>query len=438
MFDDPFAIDRRLREAARAWLAWRRALRSGAGEEHRFERLGAYASGELVRELYAASAVDPLAPALFAWAYRLHLEHATRELAISRERAFRAERHGLAAPESGKFTLREMLGAALADTKGARSAWLRALVTSGREASAFELRRVERRDELLGALGDLSPDSVELPIPDIALRAGAFLERTDGAFHELGAKDASGLVELALGRGSIASWPSRLSARSLAGFFDESNWLAHATFELDELPKALGAASFVRGLAAFGAALRTALAGPSLPFALAHDPFDLAGSTYGALFALVPLGESFAKRKLEVARARLADHRRQLSRVLLVSARVLALRTTLRDPTRRGKEALLREYPDLAFRALGVELEPEAATLLFRSRVSDPARFAGLLLGAERARRLEDVHDEDWYRNPRAVDELRETARLAVERKATSDALDAGSRELERHLSNIA
>ena len=438
MFDDPFAIDRRLREVARAWLAWRRALRSGAGEEHRFERLGTYASSELVRELFAARAVDPLAPALFTWAYRLYLEHATRELVISRERAFRAERHGLAAPESGKFTLREMLGAALADTKGARSAWLRALVSSGQETRAFELRRVEQRDELLGALGGAPADSVELPLPDIALHARTFLERTDGAFHELGAKDPPGLVELALGRGSIASWPSRLTARSIAGFFDESKWLAHATFDLDELPKALGAASFVRGLAAFGAALRTALAGASLPFALAHDPFDLAGSTHGALFALVPLGESFAKRKLEVARARLADHRRHVSRVLLVGARVLALRTMLRDPTHRGKEALVREYPELVFRCLGVELGAEAATLLFRSRVSDPTRFAGLLLGAERARRLEDVHDEDWYRNPRAVDELRETARLAVERKASSDALEAGSRELERHLSNIA
>ncbi len=433
-----FDVDRRLRETARAWLAWRRALRAGAGEEHRFERLGAYASGELLRELTGASAADPLAPALSAWAYRLHLEHATRDLTLARERAFRIEKHPLAAPESGKFTLREMLGAALAGTSGTRTGWFYALASNGSEAGALELRRVERWSELSSTLGGPSPDSVELPAPDIALRAQTFLERTDDAFRELAARDIGSLVEAALGRDSVAAWPSRLMPRSLAGLFDESRWLAHVTLELTELPPALGTASFVRGLAAFGAALRSAFAGPSLPFVLAHDPCDLAGATYGALFALIPLGESFAKRKLEVARARLADHRRDFSRVLLVGARALALRVILRDPTRNGRAALAREFPELVHRALGIELPSEAAAVLYRSRRSDPARFAGLLLGAERAKRLEDVHDEDWYRNPRAVEELRETARLAVETKAPSDALDAGLRELGRHLSNIA
>jgi hypothetical protein len=331
-----------------------------------------------------------------------------------------------------------MLDAALANTKGARSEWLMAMARHAGDARGIELRLVERRHELSSALGDASPDDIELSAPDVALRARTFLERTDDAMNELGVKDVASLVEVGLGRVSSASWPSRLTVRSLAGLFDESKWLDRVTLELDELPPVLGAASFVRGLVAFGRALRSAHAPPSLPFSVAHDPFDLAGATFGALFALVPLGESFAKRKLEVARARLGDHRRVLSRVLLVGARAGALRVMLRGPTLEGMDALFRAYPELVFRALGVELPPQCATVLFRSRVSDPQRFAGLLLAAELAKRLEDVHDDDWYRNPRAVEEIRENARLRVAVKATGDALDTGARELAQYFSNIA
>jgi hypothetical protein len=434
--DDPFAIDRRLREAARARVSWRRALRQGAGEEHRFTTVGAFASAELVRELREASPSDPLAPALCRWAYHLHLEHATHDLVAQRERALYAERRPIMAPESGKFTLAEIRDAALADEKGARSGWFAALFANAALAGEFELRRWERRVELANALGDASPDATPLPTGRIVELAREFLHETRDAMAELGAQSLANLVEVALARGTAASWPSRLTLRSLAELFDEAKWLEGVALDAVELPRVLGASSFLRGLVGFGAALRTALASPSLPFAVAHDPSDLPGKTLGGLFALVPFGESFAQRKLGVSRARLRDHQRDLRRALLVGSRGLALRVLLRAPTLAGAEALRSAYSERVFEAIGVELPASAAAVLFRSRVSDPERFAGLLLAAERARELRDVHDEDWYRNPRAVDELRETSRELVLNDAREASLERGRSEFAQLLTN--
>jgi hypothetical protein len=427
---DPFRVDRKLAEAAGAWLAWRRALRRGAGADHRFERLGAFASHELVLELRAASAGDPLAPSLAAWAHRLHLEHGTLELVAQRERAFRVERHALSTPEAGKFTLRELVDAALADTKGARHSVLDALSASSGAVADFELQRWERRIQLSTALGDTGAKGASLAATGAETRAKTFLEATDELMPELGAKDLSTLIELALGRGSVASWPARLTGRSLAALFDEAKWLEHVAFELDEFPRPLGASSHLRGLVAFGSAFASALAPAKLPFVVAHEPFDLRGATFGALFALVPFGESFARRKLDVPRARLPEHRRVLARAVLVGARALALRVLLRAPTLAGRRALTEAYPELVFRVLGVELPARAASVLFRSRISDPERFLGLLAAAERAERLQRAHDEDWYRNPRAVDELREITRQTAPSAPSDEAFERGSLEL--------
>jgi hypothetical protein len=126
-----------------------------------------------------------------------------------------------------------------------------------------------------------------------------------------------------------------------------------------------------------------------------------------------------------------------LARAVLVGARGLALRVLLRAPALAGGRALEEAYPELVFHAFRAELPARAAAVLFRTRVSDPARFIGLLAAAERAARLKREHDEDWYRNPRAVTELRETTRHAAPVSPSSESLELGSRELEALLGNV-
>jgi hypothetical protein len=109
----------------------------------------------------------------------------------------------------------------------------------------------------------------------------------------------------------------------------------------------------------------------------------------------------------------------------------------LRDATLEGAGALRHAFPELVHLALGVELRPSAAGVLVRSRVSDPVRFAALLVAAEYAARLESTYDEDWYRNPRAVEEVRENARQRPERSVADGTLDGGAHELARFFANV-
>ena len=47
------------------------------------------------------------------------------------------------------------------------------------------------------------------------------------------------------------------------------------------------------------------------------------------------------------------------------------------------------------------------AGVFIRVRPRDNQRFAGALLAASRHETLLQTHDEDWFRNPRAIAELR-------------------------------
>jgi hypothetical protein len=81
-------------------------------------------------------------------------------------------------------------------------------------------------------------------------------------------------------------------------------------------------------------------------------------------------------------------------------------------------------------------LPPSTAGALWRPRTDSLQRFAGLLLAAAEARRLRDVHDEDWYRNPRATEELRDEARRPPPTTTTDDALSHGADALYAELTN--
>jgi hypothetical protein len=55
-------------------------------------------------------------------------------------------------------------------------------------------------------------------------------------------------------------------------------------------------------------------------------------------------------------------------------------------------------------------------------------------LSAGVAKRLRDAHDEDWYRNPRAAEELRDDGRRPPEPTTTSDALALGADTLYQRI----
>jgi hypothetical protein len=442
MLEDPLGLDRRLRDAARSLASFRSALAAGRGEDHAFELTGRLVSLELVDEL-AGAQQDPLGEALLRWALRIREEHALADLEIAEAAAFRSEPHALDAPERGHFTLRELLGHALANTKGQRAAYLDVLIERAARAHDLRIRSLERRveqrelivDKLtrrLGAqvLGERALGELDLPGHAVLDAAHRWLSETQDAWEALDVDSLPRVLEVALGRDSRATWPARVSPRALAELLRAARWHEHVATDMDAALPAFGASSFLRGLWRFGAAVRTSLAQGRGPFVLSHDPYGLDRSVLGALFAGMPLGEAFARRELGVSPDAASDHRRILAQVILATTREAALRVLLRAPSLAGTKALEQSYPELTHRALGTELPPRALGVLFTPRPGDAQRFAGPLLAANLEAHLLESHDDDWYRNPRAVEELIETARTPAATLAGAEELTSGARRL--------
>ena len=426
MLQDPLGVDRRLRDTWRSFQSFRAALRAGRGQDHAFEHVGAWVSRELLYELSDAAG-DPLAPTLLRLAARLGEEHALIELGVAHANAFRVVQHPLDAPERGHLTLEALLGHALANTKGQRAAYLAALLERGGRVTELALRRAERRAEVRESLQERVPAELDLPGTAVLTAAERWLATTQDAFLALDAPTLGELFEVGLGRDSRATWPARVTARALSELFREGRWLEQTDADADRATPALGAASFLRGLFRRGAALRASLASGRGPFALAYDPYGLERATLGSLFAGLPFGEAFAHRELGVSAANAADHRRTLARVLLVATREAALRVVLRAPSQSGTRAFEQGYAERTHQALGIELPPTALGILFTPRPADAQRFAGMLLATAKTAELTNAHDEDWYRNPRAVEEVRETSRGPAVTVAYEAPLEAGA-----------
>jgi len=426
VFDDPLSIDRRLQSGVRSLASFRAALRAGGGEDHAFELVGRFVSRELLREL-ADATKDPLAPALLRTAHALYEAHALAPFDREHSAALRVAQHAIDQPERGHFTLSELASHALADTRGQRAGYLAILGERAQPASDSALRRAEQRAELRSSVDKFIAADIDLPGTAVLDQAASVLERTREAFRTLAPRSFAELIELGLGRDSRAAWPARPTPRSTAELLGDAPWLAHATPDAFRVPRALGAASHLRALAGLGAALRAAFAGPKQPFVLARDPYGLERATFGALFAFLPAQESFARRRLGVTPAGASDHRRALARIYLVALRECALRVTLRAPAIDGARALTRAYPELTFAALGSELPPSLLGVFFTPGPGDAQRLAGLLLAAALNHDFTEQHDDDWFRNPRAVEELRESARGPAVTVADAAALERGA-----------
>src|SRR6185503_15385466 len=140
----------------------------------------------------------------------------------------------------------------------------------------------------------------------------------------------------------------------------------------------------------------------------------------------------------EVPRPSLPDVQRQLAQLWLLDLAQAAFRLRLR-PHALASERVFREASsELANRDLGVSLPPAVAGALFQLDVEDEQRLLGRLLAVERARELTDAHDEDWFRNPRAIEQLRAEAHrppaVRVEIGRVEAALGEATRRLDKLL----
>lgn len=422
----PFELDRELaRVAPRARAAYR-ALR--AGRDVTLTVPEVLKDPETLERL-AGDKSDPIAAPLVRHLYWLQLMRHALPLEGERVRRYRADRHALDKPLQGHFTWRELLGHTLRDA-ARRPALLEVLFERGDALRDAGSRLYELRAELPSFAGR-SRAQLELPHPDIAEHAQRFLNDSADAYGSLELRDLSAVLDRSLAHPAADGWPRQMSLRTLNDLLGSADWLSGLRLNVGEFPAALSAASFVRSMLRLGAAWSDALAPAGQPYALSHDAFGLARAAHGALFASLPRGPAFLRRQLSLGKERAVGHARALSQSALIFARMLALRVLLAEPALNGPPALREAFSEQGAKALGFEPPPNAAGLFCRPRLGDAQRLAGVLLAAAQAEQLAAAHDEDWFRNPRAIEQLRAEARVAPATTCTTEQLEAGGRSLK-------
>ena len=417
---DTFSFDRMLRDAA---LAVDR--RTAKGEPAREALPDALFDEETLAWVRELRGKDPLAEAIERWLLRVREQaaHAARRAELGR--AHRIAPHAIVDPEQALLPLSEMLNLSLARPRE-RGAYLRSYFASSAGVAELVTRLWEERqmfaDELKAPL-----DSFEVVSPALLPEARAFLADTRAAFETLDVHEPAALVAALLAESAHEGWPARLSPRTVTELVDRV-WLAGLRVRPFALPQARGGSSFLLALTLLGRALSDAASELRSPFVLARDVFDLRRHEVGALLGALPVSAVFAARQLGLGSSHTRDHVRALAQASLVDARVGAFRVLLRELLLGGLGAVRRELAELSHGALGFELPSEAVGAFIRVRPRDSQRFAGALLAAARQQALVETHDDDWFRNPRAIQQLRAELDEPTIREVTGESLSAGAR----------
>jgi hypothetical protein len=348
-----------------------------------------------------------------------------------------------AEPEPQALSGREAVHRLVAERAGPRRAALVEAIGDGARGDAFAaaLELWARRGEAARRLGAADPEAPLAPTDaSLAELAGLALASTDALWGEL-ARDAAGAAgALAAGFGAdeAVAWPRLTNAWLRETFRGEAGWFAGPDVEPGPLPRALGGASFLRAFARFGARWADAAASRELPPPLARTPHGLPRWSTGALVASLWLHPPFTTRALGWGRGEAERARRGLGRAALVAYRLAAARLLVRPAALRGDAGATREaFREAVGRALGREPSGALALALPRLHLSDPGRFLAFGEAARAFTRLVDAFDEDWFRNPRAVLDLRDRLGRAPDLRLPAAEARAGVEAAARRLTDV-
>lgn len=438
---DPMRLDREIARAAHTVRRWRRRLRAGEGlGMDPFQGLRVVTSRRAFGAVREMPEYDPLRPALLAWIYRLTEQRVNAGALMAVVVAERHTEHVVNEPERTRLSLASLRERALSD-RARRAAWLASFERCAPPLGDAVGLLWERRQEVASRIGLTSPDVIESPAVasageagDVASRgdvvataASTWLDRTADLLEGPSRMTLANLVDAALGERASEGWPRTLTPWSILDWFRGSDLFRDVDLDPGNLPRPFAPASYLRALAGVGAAWVDATAPADQPFVIAHDPYGLRRRTVGALFGALPWSAPFARRALGLGGGRLVEHRRALGVTILIETRTAALRVLLRSSALAGRQALRESFEERTAQAFRAPLKPDLAGAIFRLHADDLQRFAGALLAGAEARRMIERHEDDWYRNPRAVEQLRDEARLSPERTTTEAALRTGA-----------
>lgn len=257
---------------------------------------------------------------------------------------------------------------------------------------------------------------------------------TSSLLHEVG-PSWSDVIAIGAGLEADVGWPRQISTSVLREWFGgESGWLQLPP-TMGALPRLLNGASFTRLLARFGARWADAAAPRSVPIALGSFPSARPRAWIGNLTAALLVDRVFLSKNVRFSRGEIERTRRSQSLITLFATRLSAARCLVRAAALSGDARALRQRAtDVMCEALQRDVPAELASVLPRLTTNDLTRFISIGPAARLRRELRDAFDEDWFRNPRAVLELRDRLSRPAEPSEDKDTVLAG---LRLHIENL-
>ncbi len=408
LFDlEPSDLERRLRRAIYAEHCERLAWRTDASiSTDSMIPVEAFTTRDGFASILELTPDGPLQRAWLGWAYRLSEARVNHGIRSHLVRAWRLRPWAVESPLPAQYSSRELLLRALADPER-RESWTAAWLGTLQESQHAVGLLWERRRELALRAGIGELDRIESPVAEPDLWAQRLLDQSAGLASALLPRQLSGLFSAAQAENDHTAWPAQLSPRRLGELLGSPAWFEGIDVRLGNSPQPLAPSSFLRGLARLGARWADAAAARDRSWVLTHDPYGLERRTLGALFARLPLSGPWLTRVLGLDRYRAEQVRRMFLKSQLVHLRMAALSVQLRRVALGGPAQL---------RTLGLERWEACwgfipartiAGVLPRLHRDTLQRFVSLLRAASLELQLVQEFDEDWYRNPRAVEFLR-------------------------------
>lgn len=374
---------------------------------------------------------DPVAQAIVRWLDVMVVEGLCWDHRARLERLWRTEHRirgvddALSLAEIRRRFLRE------------GTARLAAVYGDGLEASAHEAsacavtllaRRLEREGDRYFAT-DGQPMAVDLAQRVLTATADVVEGTPPGLLAA---------ARAAIGREAGEGWPARLTSRWLAELFEGTPLTQGLEISLGRLPPPWGAMSFARALGQLGAATLDASRPAAMPFSLHKRPRGHRRHARRALFASIVLERPFAKRVLDLGADRVRDHRRHVAVAMAHSVRFDALRVLATARLRDGEAAGREGFAELCAHHARQSESPALLGVLPRLRPADGPALVGAVVAFAQRAALIAAHEEDWFRNPRAVELIRHENELATGPAPDDALLERGVREMHDVLEEAA
>jgi hypothetical protein len=322
-------------------------------------------------------------------------------------------------------------------------AYLKALAECGPDVASAAREHRAREHEAAQRLGEPNVGSLFSPgLPYAFAAARALLDATEDlardAVRDAKKKNetqrdrasATDVIAIAAARDAGAGWPSQLGTRWLEEMF--GTFVRGLSLEPIFPSAVVGASSFVRALEIFGFSFGRAIAFKSRPFVLADDPFATRAHSVGALFGAVASNATFHRRMLGVGSEDAGRNARSLTRTALIEARVRAARLLLSETSSASRPL----FEEVTFRIFGASLPSSLFGAWPLPRTDEPASFLAALEAPALSQSFVDRFDDDWFRNPRAFEALRQSLPKTAHDFLDRESLENSAVESARHFAH--